>query len=199
MTVLVCMGPVAANAQALTGVREGAHVWITTAEGVEYEGRIAAIASTGLRLDAASGRMAFDLADVRRIEARDGLGNGMRIGAIAGALALGGFAAFLSQALCEIPDGCFPHDLGPILVMAGIGAGAGLGAGALVDHVIKGRRTLYSSESVAVRFTPSVSPSGFGGAVSVAWGPRTGAPNAGLTATRSVAVSSRAAGRAGFR
>lgn len=62
---------------------------------------------------------------------RDSIKNGALIGAVVGAVALGGFGLFLCHALDDTggdPD-CFPEVLG----IAAVGAGIGLGAGVAVD------------------------------------------------------------------
>lgn len=62
---------------------------------------------------------------------RDSIKNGALIGAVVGAVALGGFGLFLCHALNDTggdPD-CFPQVLG----IAAVGAGIGLGAGMAID------------------------------------------------------------------
>jgi hypothetical protein len=170
--VILSGWPGVARAQGVPVVPQGTRVWVTTGDGREQEGTLASISSSELILVVGAATQSIPFASVRRLEARDSLVNGMRNGAIVGGAALGGFGVFVSHALCEIPDGCFPQDLAPILLLAGMGAGAGIAAGALVDHVIEGRRVLYSSPGppVVIRFGPSLFPPAVGMHISVAWG-----------------------------
>jgi hypothetical protein len=161
----------AAEAQNAPALQEGTRVWVTTADGREQEGSVASVSPTQLvlRIDAAS--RAIALADVRRIEGRDSLGNGIRNGGIAGAAALGGFGLFLSHALCESSDGCLRNDLGPLVRIAALGAGVGMAAGALIDYAIKGRRLLYASPNSPIVFQvmPQLTAGSLGARVSVTW------------------------------
>lgn len=179
--VMVLSASSPAKAQDLPALQEGTRVWVTTADGREEEGSVASISATGLvlRIDAAS--RAIAPADVRRIEGRDRLGNGIRNGGIGGAAALAAFGIFLSQALCEVSEGCIRHDLGPIAMLAGVGAGAGMAAGALIDYAIKGRRLLYSSSgsSIVLQVMPRLTVRSVGARVSLTWlqHPNTVQPN----------------------
>ncbi len=64
---------------------------------------------------------------------RDSLKNGVLIGAAVGAIALGGFGAFVCNALQEPGD---PGCLGDTLRIAAVGAAIGAGAGLAVDAVL---------------------------------------------------------------
>jgi hypothetical protein len=169
--MMILSAPFPAGAQDVPALQEGTRVWVTTADGREQEGSVASTSAAGLvlRVDAASRSIA--LADVRRIEGRDPLGNGIRNGGIAGAAALGGFGLFLSQALCEIPDGCLRSDLGPLAMMAGLGAGVGMAAGALIDYAIKGRRLLYASPGspIVLQVRPLFGAGSAGASVTLTW------------------------------
>jgi hypothetical protein len=63
-------------------------------------------------------------------EPRDSVKNGALIGAVIGAIALGGFVGWLCNALQEPSD---PSCLPPSLLYTGVGAGIGAAAGAGVD------------------------------------------------------------------
>jgi hypothetical protein len=145
MALLVCVVP-SAVAQGVEEVTPGTRVWVTTANRPEHEGVLVSISPSTLVLRVDATEQSIPFADVRRIEARDSIRNGLRNGGIIGAAALGGFGGYLSHAVCESPDGCFPQDLGPILVLTGIGAGIGIAAGGVIDHLIKGRRLVYASD-----------------------------------------------------
>src|SRR5687768_2454993 len=171
LCLIVIVLSASAEAQEMPALKEGTRVWVTTADGGEQEGSVASMSPTQLvlRIDAAT--RLIPLADVRRIEGRDPLGNGIRNGAIAGAAALGGFGLFLSQALCESSDGCLRNDLVPLIRIAGLGAGIGIASGALIDYAIKGRRLLYSSSnsSIVLRVMPHLTAHSVGAGVSFTW------------------------------
>jgi hypothetical protein len=171
VVVMVLSGSSAAEAQNVPALEEGTRVWITTADGREHEGSVASMSSTELvlRIDAAARPIA--LADVRRVEGRDSLGNGLRNGGLIGAAALGGFGLFLSHALCESSEGCLRNDLGPLVRIAALGAGVGMASGALIDYAIKGRRLLYSSPNSPIVFQviPQLTAGSVGARVSVTW------------------------------
>jgi hypothetical protein len=160
-----------AEAQNMPALRTGTSVWVTTSDGREQEGAVASMSATELVLRVDNASRAIALADVRRIEGRDGLGNGIRNGGIAGAAALGGFGLFLSHALCESSDGCLRNDLGPLVRIAALGAGVGMASGALIDYAIKGRRLLYSfpNSPIVFRLTPHVTPHSVAARVSVTY------------------------------
>jgi len=160
-----------ASAQGVPSLREGTRVWVTTADGREQEGTVASISPTQLVLSIDAAARSIALADVRRIEGRDSLKNGIRNGGIAGAAALGGFGLFLSFAMCEVPDGCLGNDLGPLARAAALGAGVGIASGALIDNAIKGRRLLYSSPSspVVLQVMPRLTARSVGVGVSLTW------------------------------
>jgi len=160
-----------ARAQDVPALDAGTGVWVTTNDGDEQHGTVVTVSRIELvlRLDGLVRSIA--IRDVRRIEGRDALGNGVRNGGVAGAAIAGGVGVLLSYAFCDIPDGCLSHDVGRIAVLAGLGAGAGMGAGALIDLAIKGRRLLYASSgtSVVVDVTPTFGAHAFGARAVIAW------------------------------
>jgi hypothetical protein len=70
---------------------------------------------------------------------RDSLKNGAIIGAVVGAVALGGFGGYLCVVLAEPGD---PPCLPDILRIAAVGAGIGAGAGIGIDAMISPRNLL---------------------------------------------------------
>ena len=160
-----------AGAQGMPLLKEGKGVWVTLTDGSEQHGSVAAVSSSELVLRIDGAQRSIALAEIRRIEGRDGLGNGLRNGGVVGALSLGGFGVLASYGLCDIPDGCLPQDLLPIALMAGLGAGAGMGAGALIDWAIKGRQLLYASSRtpVVLNVIPTLSAHAFGATASITW------------------------------
>lgn len=153
---------------ALTG---GTSVWVTTSDGDEHHGTVVAVSPAELVLRIDGMVRSIGIPDVRRIEGRDALGNGVRNGGLVGGAILGGVGLFLSYALCDIPDGCLPHDFGPIAVLAGLGAGTGMAAGAIIDSAIEGRRLLYasSSTSVLLEVTPTLGAHTVGARAVITW------------------------------
>ena len=160
-----------ARAQDVPALNGGTGVWVTTNDGDEQHGTVVAVSPTELVLRIDGVVRSIAIQDVRRIEGRDGLGNGVRNGGLVGAAILGGFGVFLSYALCDIPDGCLPHDFGPIAVLAGLGAGTGMAAGAIIDAAIGGRRLLYASSgaSFVLKVTPTLSAHTFGARADITW------------------------------
>jgi len=160
------------EAQEIPALKDGTKVWVTTSDGREQEGSVESVTPTQLVLRIDAGTRLIPLGEVRRIEGRDPLGNGIRNGAIAGAAALGGFGLFLSQALCEVSDGCLRNDLVPLIKIAGLGAGIGMASGALIDYAIQGRRLLYSSSNspIVLQVMPHLTAHSVGARVSFTWG-----------------------------
>jgi hypothetical protein len=161
----------AAEGQTLPTFERGARLWVRTSDGQEHDGRVSSASGTQLVLETSEGLQSITAAEVDRVEGVDPLGNGIRNGGIAGAVAFAAFGFYLSQALCEIPDGCLGNDLGAIALMAGIGGGIGMAAGAGIDYAIKGRRLLYPlpSTSMSLELRPWLLPGAAGARVTLAW------------------------------
>lgn len=66
-------------------------------------------------------------------EKRDSVKNGALIGAVVGAIALGGFVGWLCNMLQEPSD---PSCVPPSLLYTGVGAGIGAAAGAGIDALV---------------------------------------------------------------
>ena len=69
-----------AEAQEVPALQEGTRVWVTTVDGREEEGSVASMSPNHLVLQVDAASRAIALADVRRIEGRDSLVNGIRNG-----------------------------------------------------------------------------------------------------------------------
>ena len=160
-----------AGAQGLPLLKEGTGVWVTLRDGTQQQGTVAAASSSELLLRIGLSNWSIAVTEIRRVEGRDGLGNGVRNGGLVGAAALGGFGVLLSYGFCDIPDSCLANDLGPIALLAGIGAGVGMGLGALIDREIEGRQLLYASRGTTftLHVTPTLSAHGFGASGVIAW------------------------------
>ena len=137
-------------------VRPGEAVWVTTSSG-ELSGKVVSVSVSTLDVSTANGRVPLPFRDISRIETRDSLKNGVRNGALIGAVSLGIYVGGLSYSLrCERDCGAGYSATRDAVehVAFGVGAGAGGGAliGLLVDRLIKGRRVVYSA-------APKASPS----------------------------------------
>ena len=149
-------------------MRGNQRVWVTAADGRVVTGKLVVFSASRVvvRKDGADTSIAFG--DVRRIDVPDLLDNGIRIGAITGAVLYGGMSIAFVQGFCD-------HDCagGAVFVVfsAGFGAALGAGMGALIDHLHKNREAIYiaSSSSPSVRFAPLLTPTRAGMGVSVRW------------------------------
>jgi hypothetical protein len=120
-----------------TAVTPGMDVWITDSSGREEKSRIVGV-SGGIVTSTAGGDVRrFNASDVRRIRARqsDSVMNGALIGAGAAVAS----ALFLCTRM-EPWENC-RDDVGPLLLIGGIGAGVGIG----IDALIRGRKTIYEA------------------------------------------------------
>ncbi|MEO8483461.1 MAG: hypothetical protein ABI634_14710 [Acidobacteriota bacterium] len=155
-------------AQVGTGtVRTGQRVWITTDDGAAVEGIVGDIDSRSIEVLHKTGRTAIDLARARRIEVPDSIRDGVRNGAIIGAVGMGVYGAFLARSLCECDD---QTAVFVTLAIAGYGAGTGVLVGALSDGLHAGRRTILDRSTVArVTITPVFTRSHAGVAAAIRW------------------------------
>lgn len=148
LTALAAAGPLAAQppgaspaapasvgprADALVaGFRPGARVRVSVG-GTRIEGRAAGTAGDTLLLRVARGFvLQTPVATIDSIWDRRGRATtrGLKTGAVVGGVALGGFALFLTQALCDNAAGCDPG--GQELAAVGVVGLAGAVGGALV-------------------------------------------------------------------
>ena len=96
VVIAILAGVSPAWAQDVPALKGGTGVWVTTSDGGEQRGTVVAISSSELVLRIGGVARSIALTEVRRIEGRDALGNGVRNGGLVGAAALGGFGVFLS-------------------------------------------------------------------------------------------------------
>jgi nitrous oxidase accessory protein NosD len=142
-----------ASAQAVTRFADlplrlntGDQVTIETRSGVSVAGRVVRMAPEQLAVTGPDAReRVFAAAEVQRVRRRgDGLGNGVRIGAIAGgALGCGVFGAFSGE--CRATD-C----LQSVLIFGAVGAGLGLA----VDAMHTGETTVFLAAPASARWRP---------------------------------------------
>ena len=151
--------PVASFDLLSTRLKGGDTIWITDAGGREFKGKLRALSSTFIVLDADGARQEFPAAQVGRVDKpqRDSLRNGVLWGALAGFL--GGAAS------CALNDQCVGDESGAgvTAVLALMGAGAGAGIGAAVDARIKGARLVVyratgAHQSARLSLAPIVTP-----------------------------------------
>ena len=135
-------------------VRTGQFVWVTDAAGTEVAGHVTRIDPDDIVLATATGLAIVPVADVRRIERPDGIGNGIGYGALIGA-GLG--ATFLAVATARCQGDCM-NMAGALILGGGVGSGLGAAGGAVVDGLRRHRETLVE-----------IRPGGVGIAARLAW------------------------------
>ena len=120
-------------------VKAGDTIYVTDQTGREMTASIAAISPSTLTVKTAGTMHEFTTADVQRIRQRlpDSLWTGGLIGLATG--------AGRGVAAASFSDECSPHVsgscAGPVLWMAGIGAGVGIG----IDALVQGRKVIYQA------------------------------------------------------
>jgi hypothetical protein len=119
-------------------------VWVITTDGQERKGRLVSFTPDRLivQVDKTKTNQTIKTAEIARVDTTDALSNGIRNGAVSGAVAGGLFFAVLVGS-CEGDCG------GGEAVAAGIfGVGfytlIGAGLGAFFDHLVDGRRAIYT-------------------------------------------------------
>ena len=147
-------------------VKPGRTVWVTTNTGSVVHGKIAAISDSGLIMRDQGREVTIGLADVRLVEGRDSLRNGLQIGMATGAVAGGLLFAGLAQA-CEGGQGCSGDATGAILAGGALGAAGGSLVGLMLDALIPGRQTLFGGTTTVV--TPVITPNKKAIDVAIRW------------------------------
>jgi hypothetical protein len=142
----VAVRPIAAqeaSTDAWPGLRssELQMVYVTDTSGRETTGRLLRIDRDTLVLLENGAERTFPMTDVRRIQKRDSLRNGVLIGAI-----VGGVLGVLSGGLADCPGDHSKSGCGAFRVAAvGVSTGVYAGLGAGIDALIPGRATLYAA------------------------------------------------------
>ena len=129
-------------------------VWVITTDGQERKGRLVSFTPERLIVQVDKVNQTIKTAEIARVDTTDSVSNGVRNGAVAGAVSGGLFFAVLVGS-CEGDCG------GGEAVAAGIfGVGfytlVGAGLGAFFDHLVDGRRPIYTRTAPAPGL--SVSP-----------------------------------------
>lgn len=160
----------------LPAVGEGQRVWVTTVDGREVAGTLLSLTRFHVVVGGTGADKQILLGDVRKIEVPDSLGNGIRNGAIVGALILGLVGNPLGEMVCAETStdrydsrACLHTNTLASHVLKGAIAGGVLGA--LIDHSIVGRDVIYSAKPTApvVHVSPMLAPKRAGLGVSISW------------------------------
>lgn len=162
-TIILALAPAMAAAQEPVAsfdlldrrLTVGETIWVTDASGREVKGKLRALSSTFIVLDADGARREFPAAQVGRVDKtqRDSLRNGVLWGALAGFV--GGAAS------CALNPECAGDESGAhvSVVLGLLGAGAGAGIGAAVDARITGARlVVYRGAGAHVSAHLSLAP-----------------------------------------
>ncbi len=136
-------------------VKPGREVWVTTAAGAMIHGEVAAISDSSVRIRKQRDEVSVNLDEVRLVEGRDSLKNGIIIGGASGAVSGAALLAWAASVLCET-DSCDQIEVVAIAMGAASGAVIGGLIGGMVDGIIPGRQTLY--EKTGIRVSPVLSP-----------------------------------------
>lgn len=145
------------------GIRLGKPLFVTLQNGERLEGVAGSVTAEGIGVATPIGVQTAKFSDIRKVERRDSLWNGVAIGAGVGAAT--GLAASLDDDTC--PDnsrGCESLEVPLSVVGALYGALIGWG----IDALIKGRTTTYDSGN-APRVSFSATPKGVSARLMVSW------------------------------
>ena len=145
VVVLAAAGVASAQMPELTGKT----IWVTTMDGEVHRGKVAADAAGAITLRVGELTTTIPRSDVRRIEARDSVDDGVIRGAVAGAIVGAGGSGFLAYATCE-GGNCALDTVKIGLVGGAMGAAVGAVTGALVDAAIPGRRVLFERQTLSI-------------------------------------------------
>jgi hypothetical protein len=116
-------------------------VWVITTDGQERKGRLVSFTSDQLVLQANKTNQTIATAQIARVDTTDSLSNGVRNGTITG-LVLGGLGLLAVFSACDDCGG--GEEVAGGILVVGVYTGLGAGFGALIDHLIDGRRPIYT-------------------------------------------------------
>jgi hypothetical protein len=150
-------------------VKMGQTVWVTVIDGWEVKGVVSDIAATTIDVSGEAGTKHLNVSEIRRVAKRDSVKNGFLIGAAVAVL-----PALAVGALSEEEFGGNPSSserAGAVAGAFGIGVAVYGGIGALIDHFIEGRRTIYEKPraQATLQVTPIVTRGGVGLGGSIRW------------------------------
>jgi hypothetical protein len=146
-------------------VKPGREVWVTTNTGSLVHGEIATISDSSVSIRDQDREITLRLDDVRLVEGRDSIKNGLLIGGASGAVAAGLFLGWVSSVVCEYE--CDGAEGGAVLLGAASGFAVGGLLGMMVDGLIPGRQTLFGGSTTVV--TPVITPSSKAVNVAIRW------------------------------
>lgn len=164
---LVCCAPLTALAQRAPDwtqkIKLGKPLFVTLDNGVRVEGTAGSVSLDGIVVATPVGVRTVTYGDIRKVERRDSLWNGVWIGAaVGGAL---GLAVMLDDSTC--PDrtaGC--RSEAAVAPVGGALYGALIGWG--VDALVKGRTTIFKGEQ-GPRLSVAAAPGGVSAHLTVGW------------------------------
>lgn len=133
LVISSCLSRLASAQASPSGVRAGQTVWLNTVDGRELKGKIESVSATEIRVQTGQNVTPFLWPQVRLIETRDSIGNGLVKGAIVGGL---------SGLAMAIANDCSSNECGEVFYVPGgtvIGAAAGTG----IDLLLHKRHVLY--------------------------------------------------------
>jgi hypothetical protein len=171
-TAVLIGAPAGAAAQTAADMplRNGLKVWVTGTDGHQHEGRLLSFSPTQILLRQSNNQtLTIPFNQIRLVEARDGLGDGARKGALVGAGLYGTLTVLVVASLCD-------HNCGgavPFVVSAiGFGAAAGAGIGVCLDAMAKHREVIFMASDAGrhVSVKPMLSPRVAGVRVAFQWG-----------------------------
>lgn len=148
-------------------VRTGQYVWLTRADGIDVAGSVTRITPDEIILATTAGLVLVPVADVQRLERPDGVGDGIRRGAVIGA---GAGAALLAVLNAACRGDCM-YTWGALILGGGVGGALGAAGGAVVDGVSRHRETIFerAAPGQTVTVFPLVRPRSTGVAARIAW------------------------------
>lgn len=171
LALLALLAPVCAPSVALaqrapdwTGkVKLGKPLFVTLDDGVRVEGTAGSVNGEGLVVATPVGVRTVMFRDIRKVERRDSLWNGVWIGAaVGGAL---GLSVMLDDSTCpNRTSGCRSEVAAAPMVGAVYGALVGWG----IDALVKGRTTIFNGDQ-GPRLSVAAAPGGVSARLTVGW------------------------------
>ena len=116
-------------------------VWVVTTDGQERKGRLVSFTPERLILQVDKANQTIRTAEIARVDTTDALSNGVAYGAISGGLVGGLFLATLIGSCDDCGGG---EAVAAGVVGVGIYTLIGAGLGAFFDHLVDGRRPIYT-------------------------------------------------------
>jgi hypothetical protein len=144
-----------AGGETTTVSRNSPVVWVITTDGQERKGRLVSFTPERVVVRVGDADQTIGMADLLRVDTADSISNGIRNGAISGAVLGGlGFAAIASSC-----DDCGDGMAVAGVFITGFYALTGAGLGALIDHAIEGRQSIFTKTAAPrVAVAPLIAP-----------------------------------------